>query len=159
LSAPARFVADAMLGSLARKLRIFGIDTLYFREGPDPELIALARTEGRVILTSDRALAAAARRRGVTALLIEGRGDRQRLDSLAEGALRESVVLKKDISRCALCNAPLQSLRRAEIGSELLGSVASRHRVYFRCPDCGKLYWKGGHWRRLSRMSSILSRQ
>ncbi len=33
-----RFVADAMLGSLARKLRIFGFDTLYFREGPDLEL-------------------------------------------------------------------------------------------------------------------------
>ncbi len=50
---PPRFVADAMLGSLARKLRIFGFDTLYFKDGGDSELLKLAKSEGRILLTSD----------------------------------------------------------------------------------------------------------
>ncbi|HVB95073.1 MAG TPA: Mut7-C RNAse domain-containing protein [Nitrososphaerales archaeon] len=40
-----RFIADAMLGSLARKLRIFGFDTSYFSDGRDIELEDLARKE------------------------------------------------------------------------------------------------------------------
>ena len=46
-----------MLGSLARKLRIFGYDTLYFREGSDAELERVAIAEDRVIVTADRGLA------------------------------------------------------------------------------------------------------
>lgn len=148
-----------MLGSLARKLRIFGFDTVYFREGPDSELITLASKEGRTILTSDHGLAANARRRGVVALLIEGRSDRQRLGSLKQEARNESVILAKGVSRCALCNTPLQSLGRGEVGSALPTGIVRRHRMYFRCPDCGNLYWKGTHWKKLRGMSSILARQ
>jgi uncharacterized protein with PIN domain len=148
-----------MLGSLARKLRIFGFDTAYFREGPDSQLLALAKAEGRVVLTSDRALVANAKKRLVVALLIEGRDERERLASLEAGALKESLVLMQGVSRCALCNAPLESLRRADVGSALPSDIIRRHRVYFRCPDCEKLYWKGGHWRKLRRLSSILPLQ
>jgi len=154
-----KFAADAMLGSLARKLRIFGFDTVYFREGPDSQLLALAKAEERVVLTSDRALVANARKRLVVALLIEGRDERERLASLEVAALKESLVLTQSISRCALCNKPLESLRRADVGSALPSGIVRRHRVYFRCPDCRKLYWKGGHWRKLRRLSSVLSRQ
>ena len=81
-SEPTRFIADAMLGSLARKLRIFGFDTLYFREGSDAELEMVARTETRIILTSDRALLEHAVRAGLPALMMSGKGDRARLESL-----------------------------------------------------------------------------
>ncbi len=84
LKRPPRFVADAMLGSLARKLRIFGFDTAYFAEGGDPELEALARRERRVILTSDRRLFAHSAGRGLQAILVEGKTDRARLRSIAQ---------------------------------------------------------------------------
>jgi len=159
VSGQVRFVADAMLGSLARKLRIFGFDTVYFREGPDSELLKLAKAEGRVVLTSDRALAAGAIRRDVTALLIEGRSERARLASLEEGARRASLVLAAGASRCALCNTALVPLARLNVEGDLPTTVTRRHRIYHRCNECDKLYWKGGHWRKLKRLSSILSRQ
>src|SRR5438477_2617584 len=82
MQAPTRFVADAMLGSMARKLRIFGFDTLYFKDGSDSDLEAIARKEGRVILTSDKSLAVHSLRRGVRAILVEGSSDKARLLSI-----------------------------------------------------------------------------
>ena len=56
-----RFVADAMLGSLARKLRALGFDTAYYKSGDDLGIITLAARSSRIILTADRSLASLAR--------------------------------------------------------------------------------------------------
>jgi len=50
-----RFLADAMLGRLARWLRILGYDVEYF-PGEDDELVHQARREGRILLTRDTRL-------------------------------------------------------------------------------------------------------
>ena len=153
---PTRFVTDAMLGSLARKLRVFGFDTAYFRRGSDSELLEIARTEGRVLLTSDRALAEASARTGVVSILIHGSDEGARIRSMEDGLRRASLTLEAGPTRCALCNLPLLTLRRSDVRSELPDAIARRHRVYYRCPGCHKLYWKGSHWKRLRTLSSLL---
>jgi uncharacterized protein with PIN domain len=45
-----------MLGRLARYLRLMGYDVSYPPPGPDARLIAVARAEGRVLLTRDRGI-------------------------------------------------------------------------------------------------------
>ena len=50
------FVADCMLGRLAKWLRILGFDVLYFPKAEDRELAAIARREGRILLTRDSGL-------------------------------------------------------------------------------------------------------
>ncbi|UCH08998.1 MAG: hypothetical protein JSV55_12885, partial [Deltaproteobacteria bacterium] len=45
-----RFVADSMLGKLARYLRIMGYDTVYQKTYSDQRLLELVG-EGRVLLT------------------------------------------------------------------------------------------------------------
>ena len=51
------FLADAMLGRLARWLRAIGCDTAQLPvHVPDAEVVALARREDRVLLTRDRHL-------------------------------------------------------------------------------------------------------
>ena len=51
-----RFMADAMLGRLARWLRILGCNVALEPEIPDAELVRRALEEERVILTRDQAL-------------------------------------------------------------------------------------------------------
>ncbi len=151
-----KFVADAMLGSLARKLRIFGFDTAYFKEGEDASLEALARGEGRTILTSDRSLFEHARAAGTSALLVEGATDRARLASVMRQSGVGSPGIKKERpSRCAVCNGELRTVKKTEAASAgVPPRVLARHRLFFRCASCSRLFWRGGHWVRLRRLSS-----
>lgn len=153
------FVADAMLGSLARKLRIFGFDTAYFREGTDRALEEMASREGRVIITSDRALVEHSGRLGLRALEVSGRSERARIESLLSEARAAGVPLRPGPPRCALCNGLLDRLPKDQVEGLLPSSITSRHRLYFRCPRCRKLYWRGRHWSRMRRLSSLISGQ
>jgi uncharacterized protein with PIN domain len=159
MPAPPRFIVDAMLGSTARKLRIFGFDTIYFRDGGDSDLEALGKKERRIILTSDKVLFAHALRRGNRAVLVEGRSDRARLISILRQAGPELSPRKGErVSRCAVCNGELQVLKRRDAAKEgIPAKVLARHRLFFRCTSCSKLYWKGGHWERIRRLSSSLT--
>ena len=52
----ARFVLDVHLGTLARRLRLAGVDTTYANDAGDEALIEQANAERRVLLTQDRGL-------------------------------------------------------------------------------------------------------
>jgi uncharacterized protein len=154
-----RFVADAMLGSLARKLRIFGFDTAYFAEGGDLELEALARREKRVILTSDRGLFAHTAGRGIAAILVQGRTDGARLRAVAK-QLGPGTAMRLGggrASRCAVCNGELERIGRKEAAARNVPpKVLARHRLFYRCGSCSRCYWRGKHWARLRRLSYSL---
>jgi uncharacterized protein len=153
------FLADAMLGSFARKLRALGFDTEYFREGGDERALAIAKAEGRVLLTADQALAGFASRHGIAALLVEGRSDGGRLRSLASKAAAAGLSLRSGDSRCSVCNGRLSRAQRGTLTSELPARVISSHRTFFRCTRCGKVYWKGTHWKKLRRLGGLLPEQ
>lgn len=150
--ADTKFVADAMLGSLARKLRIFGFDTLYFATGADAELERLSRREGRTLLTSDRGLFARCQARGVRSILVEGRTDKERLVSVLREAGSGGAMAGRK-SRCAACNGELEALTRSEAAAAKVPPRAlARHRLFYRCRACSRVYWRGGHWARLRRL-------
>ena len=153
MSSPPKFIADAMLGSLARKLRIFGFDTLYFGEGSDAELEALARRERRIVLTSDKALCLRARSEGLKVILVEGRTDRARLLIVRDRAGPGLTSRAGLASRCAVCNGQLETVKRSAAAGSVPSRVLARHRLFFRCTSCSKFYWRGGHWVRLRRLS------
>jgi len=152
-----RFVADAMLGSLARKLRIFGFDTLYVNEGTDEEIMRLAKAGDRILLTSDVELCKRSNAAGARALLVTGSDDRSRMASLSGAAPGFSRRLDLGESRCALYGE-LEEVGRDVAEASLPGRRA-RHRTYYRCESCGKLYWHGKHWERLRRLNSQLRKQ
>src|SRR5215471_9774069 len=56
-----KFVADVMVGKLARWLRVLGFDVAYSNVFEDNEIIGIARFENRIILTRDTGLAARCR--------------------------------------------------------------------------------------------------
>ncbi len=145
-----------MLGSLARKLRAVGFDTSYFKSGPDSVLLALAADEGRVILTADRTLVKMAQRRGLPAMLVSGRSDAARLKSVVEESKGLGLRLVRGGSLCSLCNGALKSVARSDLRGKVPDQVLSRHRVFYECTLCGKVYWKGGHWKKLRSLAARL---
>ncbi|HEY6282308.1 MAG TPA: Mut7-C RNAse domain-containing protein [Nitrososphaerales archaeon] len=150
------FVADAMLGSLCRKLRAFGFDTAYYKAGNDSGIITLARAQNRVILTSDRSLAAMAPTKGLMAILVEGKNDGERISAISRAAAASGTRLVRGDPLCSICGGGLFPLRRVDVLGEVPPSVAVRHRLFYRCGSCGKYYWRGSHWKKLRSLSRRL---
>ena len=131
-----RFVADAMLKNIVSWLRILGYDTIYWGGG-DREILGVAEAEGRVILTMDRGLAAIAARGGLRALLFQENDIPGILVRIAR-ELGLSLSFDPRYTRCPVCNHPLNLEHRSG-------------REEWICPGCGKRYWRGSHWRNISR--------
>jgi uncharacterized protein with PIN domain len=143
--APPRFAADAMLGRLARWLRVLGYDTTYDIGIGDPALVRLADEEGRVLLTRDRRLLRDLR----PAQALELRRDdplEQLVDVATALELQGPVAL---FSRCLLCNSVLEELPPAEGAQVLAAMEHAPAGPVRRCPTCGRQYWEGSHARRM----------
>ncbi len=141
--APPRLYVDAMLGRLARWLRLMGYDTAYWREGSDAALVRQAAAEERWIVTSDRQLAG---RRGVRALLIIADSLDEQMAEVRAALDRLDPAGPEPFSRCPECNGLLGNLS-AESARDLVPNyVWHTQSVFRRCPDCGRVYWKGTHW-------------
>ena len=143
------FIADAMLGSLARKLRMLGLDTSYFGRGTDQQLLDIASNERRAILTADRVLFRTAIRKGLVAVLIDGSNDPQRLNCLIESASSLGLRIVGGEPLCSVCGGDLERADRRALAGTLPAGVLSRHRKFYRCCSCGKCYWRGSHWKKL----------
>lgn len=145
LSEDPRFAADAMLGRLARWLRVLGYDTTYDMNLPDPELVRLAEEEDRLLLTRDRHLLRELR--PVRALEVRQDDPLQQLrDIVTDLALPPPREL---FTRCLLCNAGLQLLPPHEAQPLLPPGVRDIPGPVRQCPACTRLYWGGSHVRRM----------
>ncbi len=134
-----RLLLDAMLGKLARWLRLLGYDALYL-QAEDTLLARRARAEGRLLLTRDRELA---KRRGLRVLLVEA----QELEAqLREILPRLPALPPQAPPRCMLCNEPLRPISHAEASELVPPYVAAHHDDFKQCPRCGRVYWRGTHW-------------
>ncbi len=141
---PPRFLADAMLGRLARWLRILGYDAEYF-PGEDDDLIRLARQEDRVLLTRDTRLL---RRRPLPPhLFIESDHVMEQLRQVV-AALRLNPAAPP-AHRCACCNVVLEPRDKVQVAGLVPDFVWSQHEAFWSCPRCQRIYWAGTHRRRM----------
>ena len=136
--ARARFVADSMLGSLARWLRMLGYDTLYKKDLEDDELARLASAEKRRILTRDRNLA-----KEPDAIFIESDDLESQLRLVNEVC---KLSFDEDLIRCSVCNGELKDMPKEDAKGRIPdGAFASNDR-FWKCGDCDKIFWRGSHW-------------
>jgi uncharacterized protein with PIN domain len=137
-----KFIADRMLGKLAKELRMLGYDTVYYRGENAYSLIKLGREEGRVILTRN------------TKLTPKRPEDRivRIMEDKPSSQLRELIQLKvihldeeTPFSRCLACNMPLNEIQRDEAEGEVPDFIFYQQKEFFQCPQCSRIYWQGSH--------------
>ena len=145
-AAPApRFLADAILGRLARWLRVLGLDTRYEPAIPDAQLVTIANLEGRVLLTRDRALL-----RDLRPLRAMEVTHDAPLAQVAEVVARLAIAPPRELfTRCLPCNAPLGDVPADEAEKLLPPAARGLPGPVRRCPACGRVYWHGSHARRM----------
>lgn len=145
-----KFIADRMLGRLARWLRLFGYDTLEIRkqENEDEKLLELAETEGRILVSRDMLLIRKAVKRGIRAYLIQYS---EIMEQLREMQGEFGISIEPQMDRCTLCNSVIRKARTEDmeiirakdyVYPERLGSGLE----FWLCDKCGQVYWQGKHW-------------
>src|SRR3990172_9772947 len=144
-----RFAADAMLGRLARWLRVLGFGTPWQAHVPDEALVRHALEEERTLLTRDRRLPEEWTRVPVFVLRAEDlRGQ------LAElGARFELAARARPFTRCTRCKEALLPASDVEVAERVPPAVRARHQGFLRCPRCERVYWAGSH---VARMRALL---
>jgi uncharacterized protein with PIN domain len=149
-----RFLLDGMLGKLARWLRMLGQDVTYSVEFDDAELLELAKKENRILLTKDFELYKRVIVRGLDAYYIEGKIES---DRLAEVAKRYSLQLTIDMdkSHCPACNTKLKPTLKEHVQGELEKNTFLYYDKFWKCPNCGQIYWQGAHWTQINKTLNI----
>jgi len=136
-----RFVADVMLGRLAKWLRIAGFDVLYSNSYSDDELVELSSREGRILLSRDTRLLV---RKAVRDFIFLESG---KVEEQIRQILRmtQSVRLPGILSRCLECNAFLENIPRSAVRHRVPPYVYQSHGSFKYCPACRRIYWAGTH--------------
>jgi len=143
LPAP-RFVLDVHLGTLARRLRLLGLDAAYANDRDDDALIEQAGAEGRVLLTQDRGLL---RRRALwLGAYVRGADP----DDQLRDVLDRFAPPLAPWTRCTACNGPLATASKSDVEQHLLPGTRRTYQDYARCVTCGRVYWRGAHSTRLA---------
>jgi uncharacterized protein with PIN domain len=150
------FVADGHLGKLVRDLRLLGFDVVYDRDANDRQLVEIAESENRALLTRDRRL-------------LMHSAVRHGYYLRSQDALEQTYeVLRrfhcgadlKPFSRCLRCNAPLRPVGKKEIVDQLEPLTKIYYEKFQNCTGCGQLYWSGSHFGKLeARIEAIRKRR
>jgi uncharacterized protein with PIN domain/sulfur carrier protein ThiS len=143
-----RFVLDVHLGRLAVYFRMLGFDAKYGKDWRDEQLARLARTEQRILLTRDRELL---KRNEVThGYCIRATSTRlQLIEVIDRFDLSKSI---RPFTRCLLCNVPLEPASPDHVARNVPPASRQHYDEFSRCPCCDRTYWKGSHYRRMTRL-------
>lgn len=151
------FVADCMLGRLAKWLRILGFDVVYLTKAEDSDLVAIARRENRLLLTRDTGLIERTAKRPNRLFIRSDDWEDQVAQVLDELDLWDEVHPN---TRCIACNLPLKAISR-ERAKNLVTPYVCEHATSFAlCPGCNKVFWQGTHYGDMERkIERILDRR
>jgi uncharacterized protein with PIN domain len=138
-----RFLLDVHLGTVARRLRLVGVDAEYRNDLDDDTLIELANARRRVLLTQDRGLLRR-RKLWLGAFVRGSRPDDQFADLLDRFAPPLAPW-----TRCTACNGMLAPVAKEIVADRLEPGTRRCHDTFARCESCGQVYWKGAHHERL----------
>ncbi|NOR38175.1 MAG: hypothetical protein GQ580_01140 [Candidatus Thorarchaeota archaeon] len=144
------FAVDAMLGKLALWLRLTGHDTFYGVDTDDDELLRVANSENRILLTSDADLHGRAVKSNIRGMLVRGSVDEAVVNVFIEFGIAPTVDSTK--SRCSKCNGELIQLVGTE--KERIRDLVHRrtydyYEKFWLCKDCQSVFFQGGYWRNI----------
>ena len=143
-----KFACDIHLRGLARRLRLLGFDVYHAEKRDDDGLVRVSAGEGRVILTGSRQLLM---RRGISrGLCIKSSGTEKQITEVLE---RLDLKDRCDpFTRCIECNGLIEEMNKEDVKANehiIPPGVRQWCGEFYRCRDCGRIYWRGSHYEKL----------
>lgn len=149
-----RFIADDMLGKLAKWLRIMGCDVEYFSNISDRELVDRAYKSGRIILTRDTFLIRRKKARGNNFFIKSN----DYMEQVREVVKRFSIdPFAEFLTRCLLCNEPLRGIEKEAVKTKVPAYVHETETSFKICMSCGRIYWQATHKDNMVRQLGAMS--
>ena len=144
-----RFLADAMLGKLCRWMRFLGYDVEYADSSmEDDEIIRKCNSSCLILITMDVDLSQRLER----SILMRSFDMDDQLLTLLDAY---PIGKEKEMSRCPVCNGVL-SLRSGSVGVSVPVAIARNFHEFWACTVCGRIYWKGSHYDKITKKLSEL---
>ena len=137
-----KFIADVHLGKLARNLRLLGFDTYFDSRLDDNEIINLSLTENRIVLTRDKQLLN--NNRITQGCRIVSSDPREQIREVFDRFDLQNNL--NPFSRCMDCNGLIESVSKESVNESLPPKTRQYYEEFYRCRECGKIYWEGSHY-------------
>jgi len=142
-----KILCDQMLGSLASWLRFMGIDTDYPTDQcSDEEILQKAVDKQRTLITRDKELLIRARKKNIPLIEISSSDLDEQLRLVIS---RVAIDTDKVLTRCSLCNTVLEPIEKQRVFNEVPFKVYENQTVFWKCPSCNRIYWKGSHYEKI----------
>ena len=130
---------------LARWLRLLGADAIADASLTGAELLRIARSDNRILVTRDKRL-----RTGADVFFVEGNAIRTQLrEAVRRFGLDPRVIA---LTRCSRCNAVLSTVARELVSRRVPPYVFASHDRFAECRGCGRIYWPETHRARMRAM-------
>ncbi|MEO0078452.1 MAG: Mut7-C RNAse domain-containing protein [candidate division WOR-3 bacterium] len=149
------WLCDAMLGKLARELRLLGMDVDYQRNMPSMQAYRAARAAGRIMLTRNKRLAKLpgviyieSQEPAAQVAQVRAAAESKREKEPSAGktpASPQTEPAATPFGRCLECNSPLAQISREQARPLVPFFVYQIHHDFRRCPKCKRVYWPGNH--------------
>ncbi len=140
-----KFIADIMVGRLAKYLRMAGYDVLYINTASDDQIIKKAGETDRIVLTRDSLMLARRefKKGTVKYLFIKDDKLKNQLNQIKSDL---KVSLKPNLVRCIECNRKLIKVKKEDIKNKVPPYVYKTQQNFLYCKKCDKYYWRGTHY-------------
>jgi len=145
------FFVDAMLGNIAKKLRLLGYDSKYFSDIDDKELINTAKKENRTIISKDEDLIRKSQKLGVKSIFVTKNNEIEQFLEIASQTDLKMTQIDGDTARCSKCNSPTEPVDKKSIKGKIPEKAYEINERFWRCKSCSQIYWEGTHIRNLQK--------
>lgn len=147
-----KYILDINLGKLAPKLRMLGFDSLYKNNYNDSEIVKIAETQKRIILTRDHGLL---KHKKVTrGYWVRNVNPKKQLEEIVEKFDLYTKI--QSFSICMVCNGKINPVEKEKIYTLIPPKVKSYFEEFYQCSICAKIYWRGSHYIKMLNEIEIL---
>ncbi len=151
------FFVDAMLGNIAKKLRLMGYDSSYFADIEDNKLIELAKNDKRIIISRDEGLIQKAQKYGLESIFVKDKEEIEQFREIIRKLNLKTIEISGDKARCPKCNSETNPINKKNIHEKVPNKVLESNEKFWKCENCDQIFWEGTHIKNLQKFVEELN--
>jgi uncharacterized protein with PIN domain len=151
------FFVDAMLGNIAKKLRLMGYDSKYFSDIDDDELMQSSKKDKRIIISKDEDLIRKSKKDGIKSIFVKNTEEIEQLRDIIKKINLKIIEINGDRARCPNCNSRTIVIDKKNILQKIPSKVLEYNDRFWECKSCNQIFWEGTHIKNLQKFVGELS--